>query len=246
MTKKFLGFIFAFAVILLFGINVKADSPQVTRLGGYDRYQTNTDIVNQMWEKSEYVVIVSGENFPDALSATVLAKKYNAPILLTYLDFYSEQEEQLDKLGVKKAFIIGGTGVVPKSIEDTLSKKGIEYERIYGNDRYETSVAVANKIGSENGIIVTTGSDYSDALSVSSIAGKLQMPIILSQKDGLEYAQNKFISENNIPKTYVLGSMDVISNITAYTFPNAKRIAMGNSRYDRNLDIINTFTSYID
>lgn len=72
------------------------------------------------------------------------------------------------------------------------------------------------------------------------------MPIILSQKDGLEYAQNKFISENNIPKTYVLGSMDVISNITAYTFPNAKRIAMGNSRYDRNLDIINTFTSYID
>ncbi|BAH06270.1 cell wall-binding repeat-containing protein [Clostridium kluyveri] len=175
-----------------------------------------------------------------------MAKKYNAPILLTYLDFYSEQEEQLDRLGVKKAFIIGGTGVVSKSIEDTLSKKGIEYERIYGNDRYETSIAVANKIGSENGIIVTTGSDYSDALSVSSIAGKLQMPIILSQKDGLEYAQNKFISENNIPKTYVLGSMDAISNITAYTFPNAKRIAMGNSRYDRNLDIINTFAGYID
>lgn len=246
MTRKFLGFIFVVAVTLLFGINVKADSLQVTRLGGYDRYQTNTDIINQMWEKSEYIVIVSGENFPDALSATVLAKKYDAPILLTYLDFYGEQEEQLDKLGVKKAFIIGGTGVVSKSIEDTLSRKGIEYERIYGNDRYETSVAVANKIGAENGIMVTTGSDYSDALSVSPIAAKLQMPIILSQKDGLEYAQNKFISENTIPKTYVLGTKDAINDITAYTFPNAKRIAMGNSKYDRNLDIINTFSGYID
>jgi putative cell wall-binding protein len=247
MKRKFLGFVFGFTFILLCGFNAKADSLQVTRLGDFDRYGTNVKIIEQGWQKSDYAIIASGENFPDALSAAPLAKKYNAPVFLTFPPSLSPNaDNELIKLGVKKAFIIGGPSSVSTLIEDDLKSKGIDYERIYGADRYQTSMAIANKIGTENGVVVTTGNDFSDSLSIAPIAGKLQMPIILSQQNVLDSIQKKFISENTIPKTYVLGNTDIISDNVASKFPNVQRIAAEDNRFARNLDIINTFSNDIN
>ncbi len=241
MKKKLIGFI-CVVVTLLFGISVKADSLQVTRLGGFNRYETNIKIIEQGWQKSDYAVIVSGENFPDALSAAPLAKKYNAPIFLEF----AVDTNKLAKLGVKKVFIVGGPGVVSTLTEDDLKNAGIEYERIYGANRYQTSIAIANKIGTENGVVVTTGESFPDALSIAPIAGKLQMPIILSQQGVLDSIQKKFISDNTIPKTYVLGSADIISDNVASKFPNVERIATESDRFSRNLDIVATFGNDVD
>lgn len=58
---------------------------------------------------SDYAILVNGENFPDALSASVLAKKYNAPILLTGSSSLDDTaSNQLTRLKVKKVFIVGG------------------------------------------------------------------------------------------------------------------------------------------
>ncbi len=54
---------------------------------------------------AEYAVLVNGENFPDALSAAPLAKKYNAPILLNsswILD--TSVEDELKRLEVKQIY----------------------------------------------------------------------------------------------------------------------------------------------
>gem|GEM_PF-801489 len=59
-----------------------------TRLGGSNRYETNAAVVN--YAKDSYttddIFLASGTNFPDAVAGTVLAAKYQAPLLLTEKD----------------------------------------------------------------------------------------------------------------------------------------------------------------
>lgn len=56
-----------------------------TRLGGQDRYETNTKVVSfvsNTYEAAD-LFLASGITFPDAVAGTVLAAKYKAPLLLT-------------------------------------------------------------------------------------------------------------------------------------------------------------------
>ncbi|KGK86307.1 N-acetylmuramoyl-L-alanine amidase [Desulfosporosinus sp. HMP52] len=59
-----------------------------TRLGGYDRYETNAKVVSFMKDtyQSNDLFLASGITFPDAVAGTVLASKSNAPLLLTEKD----------------------------------------------------------------------------------------------------------------------------------------------------------------
>ncbi|MBC2582441.1 cell wall-binding repeat-containing protein [Clostridium sp. DJ247] len=243
MYKNTLGYTFALIVgfILFFTSSINAASVETKRLSGKDRYQTCSEIVNEGWKSSDYAILVNGENFPDALSASVLAKKYNAPILLTQkgsLDLNAEN--QLKRLNVKKVFIIGGPGVVSPLVEDKLHNISINVERFYGADRNETSIAVAKQIGTDNGIILTTDSDFTDALSVAPVAARLQMPIILMPKDSVPVSVSSFIVGKNIPKTYVLGGNDLISDSVAFSFPNLY-IIPGADKYVRNTNIMDAF-----
>lgn len=134
-------------------------------------------IAEEGWNTSDYAVIVNGENFPDAMSASVLAKKYNAPILLTESEKLSSNTySEINRLKVKTVFIVGGTGAVSPSVENELQDMKIQTKRFPGINRNATSVDVANKIGTSNGIVLTIDNDYRDALSAAPIAAKLQMP----------------------------------------------------------------------
>lgn len=218
-----------------------------TRIWGSDRYETCAKIVQEGWKTtSNYAVIVNGENFPDALSASVLAKKFNAPILLTEKGKLDDNAyNELKRLNVRQAIIVGGSFVVDPSIEKSMQNMGISTQRYYGADRNETSTAVAEQIGTQNGIILATDSDFSDALSIAPIAAKLQIPIILMPKDTVPDCVRNFISGRDISKTYVLGNNNVISDNVAYQFPNVQRIT-GKDKYDMNINIIKTFEDKFD
>lgn len=247
MIKKLIKLFLIFGItVIALSPNVRADSIEAKRLWGADRYSTCSQIVNEGWESSDYVVIVNGSNFPDALSASTLAKKYNAPILLTESEKLGDTDSaQINRLKVKKAFIVGGMGVVGPNVEKQLDKMGVKLERFYGLDRTETSVAVAEQIGTSNGIILTTDNNYTDALSVAPIAAKLQIPIILVPKNELPSSVDNFIKGKKISKTYVLGGQDLISDNVVSKFNNVKRI-LGNDKYERNINIINTFSDKFD
>lgn len=241
--KSFLIFsLMAAGLSLILTSQVNA-APQNKRLWGNDRYGTCSSIVQDGWRSNcEYAVIVNGENFPDALSASTLAKKYNAPILLTQNDALNDNTyNQLKRLNVKKVFIVGGDFVVKPVVEQTIKSMGIETIRYKGQDRNETSIKVAEQIGTSNGIILTTNNDFVDALSVAPIAAKLQMPIILMPKDTVPESVKGFVSGKNISTTYVLGGTDIISDAVTGYFPNVKRIG-GQNKYERNINIINAFS----
>lgn len=249
LKKKFclLVSVAAVSLSMLCTSKVNAAFPEVKRIWGADRYETCSKIVQEGWKgTSQYAVVVNGENFPDALSASVLAKKYNAPILLAKGSSLGDKTyNELKRLKVQNAFIVGGTAVITPSVENTMKSMGITTERLSGQDRNETSAAVAEKIGTDNGVILTTDNDFTDALSIAPIAARYQMPIILMPKDGIPGSIEKFMAGKSISKTYIIGGADVISEDTALKFPNVERID-GKDKYERNINIIKAFGDKVD
>lgn len=222
-------------------------STNIQRIGGSDRYDTAIQICKNGWANgSKYAVLASGEDFPDAITATPLAKKYNAPILLnpkSNLD--TRVEGELESLGVKQVFIIGGPAVISDGVKAALENIGISTTRIWGQDRYETSIKVAEQLDFKGEIFVANGESFADALSIAPIAAQKSAPVILTPPDTLPEYVNKYIENNKITKTYIIGENDVVSDNVANRFPNSERI-WGSNRYDTNIAVLNKFKSNLD
>lgn len=216
------------------------------RLYGSDRYYTAAAIANTMFGSSQYAVLATGEDYPDALSAAPLAKKYNAPILLTSpKTLEAPTKNTLSNLGVKKVFIVGGTGAISGDVEKDLASMGIECTRIFGSDRYATSLAVANYLGPVQGAFIASGESFPDALSVSSLAASLNYPILLTGKDALPQGAGNYLKSNGISKTYVIGGTGVISDSIPDSIPNSERI-WGKDRYETNINVLEAFKDNIN
>lgn len=216
---------------------------EYNRMAGTNRYETSVK-VSQEWPSSRYAVLASGQDFPDALSSAPLAKKYNAPILLTNpqsLD--TKTEEEIKRLGVNELFVIGGYASVSKEVEDKLVSKGIKVTRLQGDNRYKTALAVANYLGAKGQIVIAAGSNFPDALSIASYAAAQEMPIILVEKDNFPEELQQYILDYDISKTYVIGGPAVISDSLLAKLPGAERI-YGSDRYETNMKVLNKFQFY--
>ncbi|ADK14763.1 MULTISPECIES: cell wall-binding repeat-containing protein [Clostridium] len=221
----------------------------VQRICGDDRYATAIEVSKNGWANgSEYAVLANGQNFPDALSAAPLAKKYNAPILLNPdSDLDSRVENELQRLGVKQVFIIGGPSVISDTIKNKLERLNIKTTRLWGQNRYETSIKIAEQLNFNGQVVVVNGENFADALSIAPIAAEKSMPVILTLPNTLPESVANYIKNNKITKTYVIGEKDVVSGSIANSFPNSERIwnsnkfYNGSSRYDTNIAVLNKF-----
>lgn len=77
-----------------------ASATSITRLDGNTRYETMGRVVQTAFPKqSDYAVLASGDNFPDALAASSLAGALKAPIILTSsTTLSSEARNELQRL----------------------------------------------------------------------------------------------------------------------------------------------------
>ncbi|HBH3650950.1 TPA: cell wall-binding repeat-containing protein [Clostridioides difficile] len=244
ISKKIVALLtITFLTITLYG-NTSSASTKDT-LTGSGRWETAIKISQAGWKKSENAVLVNDNSIADALSATPFAKAKDAPILLTQSnELDSRTKAELKRLGVKNVYLIGGSIAIGSNVEKQLDAENINFERISGNSRYETSLKLAEKLDKENSIskivVVNGEKGLADAVSVGAIAAQENMPIILSDSDnGTEVADN-FIDSKDIAKSYVIGGTYSISNSVERSLPNATRIA-GSSRSETNAKIIEEF-----
>lgn len=90
----------------------KAQGAVATRLNVADRYETAKAISEQVnHARATDVILTSGNNFPDALSASVLAKKLNAPFCWSTVRFRAQVKPLLISMlifGRMEAFISSG------------------------------------------------------------------------------------------------------------------------------------------
>lgn len=205
----------------------------ITRISGENRYQTAIDVSKQGWNSAETIILTKGTDFPDALSGAPLAYKNNAPILLTdSLSLTTETLEEIKRLSPGKVIILGGESAISITVESRLSSEGIEIERVGGKDRYETAAKIALEVGSPGKTaIIATGSNYPDALSISSYAAYNQIPILLVNKDRVPDSTTDALNDLNIEQTIIVGGTGVISSEVQANLPSPIRMG-GADRYD--------------
>jgi putative cell wall-binding protein len=220
-------------------------SPAINRISGQNRFDTACAIAQQGWPNGSATCILAyGYDYSDSLVATPLAKKYDAPILLTEsAALTSSTRQTLLDLKTKNVIIIGGTGVISSDVDIELKSMGISTNRIFGADKYETSVAVAEQVTTTpSTVFVCPSNDFSEALSISPIASIKGDPIILVTDTSISDTVKDYISSNKIIKSYVIGTTDEISDTVANEFPDFERIA-GNDRYSTNIAVNEKFES---
>lgn len=162
-------------------------------------------------------------NFPDALSASAIAAKNGWPIVFADTnELNTDTANALANWGIKKVFIIGGTGVVSANVESQLKGKGMSVERLGGADCYETSMKIVNRFdnGSFESFFIAAGKYFPDALAGSVYAVKMNGPIALYDKGSASGTMEDYIRTMIKDKRlYILGRDEVVpqADINALT-----------------------------
>jgi len=229
---------------------------QQVAISGADRYLTAIESCNKTFgtgvmptgpDGRRTVVIASGENWPDALSAAGLAGAYEAPLLLTRKDSLpSSVGARLASLQADKVFIVGGaaavTDAVKNSIDAIVPGSSVAVERISGVTRYETASSVAMKTLSAPGrmawdgtAFVATGGNFPDALAAGPLAAAKGLPMYLARPAGITDATLDAMVAHNVTRVYVLGGTAAVSPATVSAL-NSRGIVLagrwaGTTRY---------------
>ncbi|MEG1254251.1 cell wall-binding repeat-containing protein [Clostridium sp.] len=247
------------AVSLKRNIVVSERKIQVIPGIGKDRYDTAAQLSQLKYISTSTVVIVNGAAMADGLAATPLASYLNSPILLTTKDTLPEvTKEEIKRLGAKYAIIVGGSGVVSEKVMGELYDSGIDYLNVLGGkNRYETSLLIAKFIDSYfydvKDVVISYGYGEADALSISSVAGSRNMPIILVEKDSVPTDTYKWLNGEMVDNAYIIGGTGVVSDavlksVNSLTSSDISNNRLGGKdRFATNAQVIERFyNDYVD
>jgi putative cell wall-binding protein len=190
----------------------------VERIAGADRYGTALAVARRLHDvigPLHSAVIVSGRNFPDALSAAPLAAWAGYPILLAEGDVVSTStREAFDSYDVASTLVIGSGSVVSTAYASQLPLP----TRLWGKDRFATSAAVA-RYGLGVGllsdrVVVASGMGFPDALSGSVLAARARAPMLLSLRSGLPTPCADVLSDvaSRTVQVWVMGGPPVVDD----------------------------------
>ena len=202
-----------------------------TEIVGANRYETAAKIADKMGNYDTAILVNADKSLADGLSASSLAGKENAPILLVKKDSIPAATMQRLR-NVKRVYVIGGEAAVSQRVVDALGD--VTYIRIQGANRIETSENVAEIVGNYNKAFVVNGNKgEADAMSVASVAARDKAPIILTNGKSSNEVKRPGV------KYYVVGGSAVVSNSLVNKF-GAIRLS-GSDRYKTNRVVVNKF-----
>jgi glucose/arabinose dehydrogenase len=153
---------------------------EVRRIAGPDRYATAAALSAATYTNEDMVIIASGENQPDALSAGAVG----LPILLVPRNGVPQAvRDELARLPVKHLIVVGGTAAISDATAQQLAQYG-EVQRESGKDRYATSVAVSkfSHDGPKDDVYLASGRTVADALAGGWAAGNANSPVLLTER----------------------------------------------------------------
>lgn len=172
-----------------------------TRIGGTDRYEVSRNVITEAFVDAPgfsgvpRVYLATGRNFPDALSASAVAGRLGAPVLL--VDGLSSGVDQPTSdliaalrltgpgsaywLADQSVLIAGGPGSVTDAYLDSIAQLrtiATGVARLSGIDRYAASQTIAHE-GTRDAanVYLATGLTFPDALAGAAIAGAEGAPL---------------------------------------------------------------------
>lgn len=208
---------------------------------GGNRYETCLKLSQKNFTKSDKAILVSGDNFVDAISAGPLSMYENAPLFLVKGDKLDDNTKgEMNRLGVKEALVIGGT----TSISDSLVKdlRQMKTTRLSGKNRLDTSLKIYQYLDKNyklEGAAIANGYTYADALTSSPLVNKNKSALILSDGKILtRYAQDTIKGK----KVDIIGGLSSIGKNIEDGIKDSKRISDKN-RYETSLNISKIYSA---
>ena len=196
------------------------DDVHVSRYGGADRYATSLligeAVAADAGDSLDWVVLVSGRSWTDAVVAAPLAGLLSAPVLTTPSDeLRSDAAAFLKRTGVSSALIVGADsdahGVGP-AVVAALEGLGIRVERVSRTDQYATSIAVASRLGIAGEMrglgrtaILASGTVFADALVAGAFAAHGQHPVLLTPPSRLHPGVADYLNRSQIKHVVLMG-----------------------------------------
>ena len=214
----------------------------VSRINGKNRIDTSIQIAKSYIKSSEFAILANQNNFPDSLSATVLSKKYNAPILLT--DAKTADKgliQEIKRLQTKYFVKIGGEKSISNKVANQLLPKGSKVRSFKGSDRYATNAEIIKEYKDADTCIIASGENFADSLSIGAFATKNGYPIVLVQKNKINDVTKKALKNTKIKKCYIVGGENSVSKSLEKELPQVIERIAGNDRYETSLKIADKF-----
>lgn len=214
----------------------------VSRIYGKDRIDTSIQIAKSYIKTSEFAILANQNNFPDSLSATVLSKKFNAPILLT--DAKTADKgliQEIKRLQTKYFVKIGGEKSISNKVAKQLLPEKSKVRSFKGADRYATNAEIIKEFKDADTCIIASGENFADSLSIGAYATKNGYPIVLVQKDKINDVTKQALKDSKIKKCYIVGGENSVSKSLEKELPQVIERIAGNDRYETSLKIADKF-----
>lgn len=230
-----------------------AAGPTVDRIAGADRYEAAVNISKASKPGGSPVVfLVTGQNYPDALSAAPAAVHLGAPLLLTTKDSLPGVVlTEIKRLTPQVVVVVGGVNSVSDAVLTQV--RAIENpdgthpqtNRVAGADRYEASRNIITyAFGTAAAkFYIATGANFPDALSAGAAGGASDTPVLLVDggKPTLDGPTQSFLTsrDTNVAVKIAGGPNSVSPGIETYLrsiTDDVKRFD-GADRYEASLAI---------
>lgn len=249
LCLTFLGALFVLASLPLFATKALALQVNVQRVAGDTRYDTMSELISNVggWSASDKVILASGTNYPDALSASALAGVHDAPIILTDpTELSSKAAATIKQLGPSTIYVVGGPSAVSDAVLQAASNIcGSNTIRLYGSTRYETSLEILRQCNSSSDtVIVATGANYADSLSISPFAYVTKSPIVLCDPyGGITQEAVEAIRAGGFSRAILVGGNAAVPDVVISQLNNANiatdgiRRLNGATRYETSTQI---------
>lgn len=249
LCLPFLGALFVLAFLPLFATEALALQVNVQRVAGDTRYDTMSELISNVggWSASDKVILASGTNYPDALSASALAGVHDAPIILTDpTELSSKAAATIKQLGPSTIYVVGGPSAVSDEVLQAANNIcGSNTIRLYGSTRYETSLEILRQCNSSSDtVIVATGANYADSLSISPFAYVTKSPIVLCDPNGgLTQEAIEAIRAGGFSRAILVGGNAAVPDVVISQLNNANiatdgiRHLSGATRYETSTQI---------
>lgn len=181
----------------------------IERLNGRDRFETSSliyDKLDKLGKINKTAILVSGENYPDALSASTISTNNSSPVLLARKNSIDTNiKYRLKSKDIENVIIVGGKSSISEGLESEIGK----FTRISGKDRYETSMNVAKyQYSNAKESIIVSGESYADALSVGGVLSQKKSPLILTTRYETPESIKNYV--NGLEKIEIVGGEKTI------------------------------------
>ncbi|MBK9180855.1 MAG: cell wall-binding repeat-containing protein [Acidimicrobiales bacterium] len=177
----------------------------VSRISGPERYATAVAIA-QALGSPQPLLLATGTDFADALSAGSAAAKVGGAVLLTNGDVMPASTA---------AYLSARSGVTLFALGGPASRAaGNTASPVVGVDRFETSVKAAQQFFSSPTVLgVASGLAFPDALTGGAHIAKLGGPLVLTRPEALPASVNTYVVANagTLTNAYVYGGTAAVS-----------------------------------